>query len=41
MVPGNYYRVIRLALDVLDKDGVRTASRKIDKKNYPEWRNQI
>jgi hypothetical protein len=29
MVPGNYYRVIRLALDALDKDGGRSALRKI------------
>jgi hypothetical protein len=32
MVLRNYYRVMRLALDALDRDGVRTASRKIDKK---------
>jgi hypothetical protein len=29
MVPGNYYRVIRLASDALDKDGGRSALRKI------------
>jgi hypothetical protein len=41
MVPGNYYRVMGLASDALDRDGGRSALRKIKKRIYPEGRNQI
>ena len=41
MVSINYYRVRRVASDASDKDGGKAASRKIEKRIYPEERSQI